>query len=148
MPRTRPIEERFWEKVQKTDGCWLWTASTNSCGYGSLYRGWGDFRIAAHRLSYELHVGPVPDGLCVLHSCDVRRCVNPAHLSLGTPDDNMRDMRVRDRQRYTKLTAGGVLEIRSRAANGETKAALAREFGVAPATIRKVVHRKKWRHVA
>jgi hypothetical protein len=80
--------ERFWKKVNKTDGCWLWTA-TRIGRYGG-FRFEGRSRTA-HRVSWELAFGPIPDGLQVLHHCDTPLCVNPQHLFLGTPLDNARD---------------------------------------------------------
>lgn len=89
----RTLEERFWEKVDKSGECWVWTAKAKSAfGYGMLQRGArGEGLVMAHRLSYELHFGPIPNGLCVLHSCDNPPCVRPDHLHLGTKADNMRE---------------------------------------------------------
>jgi len=89
---TATPEERFWGHVQKTETCWLWVAALNNKGYGkflSLAHGPGTY---AHRFSWMLHYGPIPQGLCVLHKCDVPRCIRPDHLFLGTHKDNMRDM--------------------------------------------------------
>lgn len=98
----KSIEERFWEKVNRTDGCWLWTASTRDKGYGAFsYRKDGrQIQDRAHRFSWVLHNGPIPPGLWVLHNCpdgDNPACVNPAHLWLGTSDDNIRDMNAKGR---------------------------------------------------
>lgn len=89
-----PLAERFWPKVHKRDGCWLWTASTDSNGYGQSFIGRLDGRVRlehAHRVAWRLTFGDIPDGLNVLHRCDVPRCVNPAHLFLGTDRDNIQD---------------------------------------------------------
>lgn len=102
MPRTpHPVgylgtpEQRFWRKVQKGDGCWLWTGHVDAKGYGR-------FQVAprqpvtASRFAYELTHGPIPQGegyhgLCVMHVCDNPQCVRPDHLRLGTQKDNIRD---------------------------------------------------------
>jgi len=88
-----PIE-RFRKKYTASEtGCWLWTASKNASGYGQFMPSVPNpSPMLAHRASWELHNGPVPDGACVLHRCDVRHCVNPAHLFLGTKRDNTQDM--------------------------------------------------------
>ena len=88
------MRERFWSKVNKTEGCWLWTGGKNY-GYGQFWDGRKPQQ--AHRISWGIHCGPIPDGLWVLHRCDVPSCVNPAHLFLGTHTDNMRDAATKGR---------------------------------------------------
>jgi HNH endonuclease len=105
MTTLRPLIERFWEKVDRRgpDDCWLWTAATSRDGYGRVGVGGregGSQR--AHRVSWELHYGRAPGGLCVLHNCpggDNPLCVNPSHLWLGTNDENMADMKRKGRAR-------------------------------------------------
>lgn len=92
--------ERFWEKVEKTDNCWLWKASKRNKGYGAFI--WADkngkiIQGRAHRFSWELHFGEIPIGLCVLHKCDIPACVNPKHLFLGTKADNNNDICLKGR---------------------------------------------------
>jgi hypothetical protein len=82
------IEERFWTKVRKTDTCWVWTAGKNQDGYGRFQV--GRKPTSAHRVAYELSVGPIPDGLQLDHLCRVRDCVNPAHLEPVTQQENIR----------------------------------------------------------
>lgn len=95
-----PIEQRFWAKVRKGDGCWLWTGSTNTRGYGQIGAG-GSTRVPlmAHRVSYELHFGPLPVGAYVLHECDTPACVRPDHLRAGTQSENMNECKARGRLR-------------------------------------------------
>lgn len=92
MPPTRtPIKQRFWPKVAKgdPDECWLWTAAVNPVsGYGLIGEGGRGQMLYAHRVSYELNVGPIPEGMTLDHLCNVRRCVNPAHLDPCTTEEN------------------------------------------------------------
>lgn len=89
----RPLAARFWSFVVQHERCWEWTGARTAYGYGILGRGTReDGLIYAHRVSWELHNGSLPDGLCVLHTCDNPPCTNPNHLWLGTKGDNNRDM--------------------------------------------------------
>lgn len=88
----RPTQERFWEKVEKTDTCWFWRGETNRYGYGVLGFYDENRRVgiaAAHRLAYEWLVGPISEGLTIDHLCRVRNCVNPSHLELVTRAENV-----------------------------------------------------------
>lgn len=121
MSHEPELVKRFWERVNKAgpDECWMWKLKIAGTGYGLL-----SFKrklYAAHRLSYELAYGPIQKGLFVLHSCDVKACVNPAHLHGGTHTDNMREMHQRGRawpgpigvpSPYRKLTDEQVRSIR------------------------------------
>lgn len=154
MPKT--VEERFWQKVDKAapNGCWEWTGSLHSKGYGQMSGSRrGDRPLKCHRVSWELHRGPVPDGLQVLHRCDNRRCVNPDHLFLGTAGDNSRDMvnkgRVSrgERHPFAKLTAADVTELRRLSECGRPDRELAAVFGTSERNVRHVVDRDTWKHV-
>jgi hypothetical protein len=83
------VLSRFWEKVDKTDGCWVWIGAVSNKGYGNFWDGVN--YVHAHRFSWQLHNGIIPNGLFVCHTCDNRKCVRDDHLFLGTNDDNMKD---------------------------------------------------------
>jgi hypothetical protein len=93
-----PLMDRFWTKVDKTGDCWMWTACRDRQGYGQI-----DAQ-RAHRVAYADRHGPIPAGMYVLHSCDNPPCVNPAHLRLGTHEENMREMVERARHSYLRRT--------------------------------------------
>ena len=145
---------RFWSKVDKSkpSGCWLWTAGRSTAGYGKFALSKLDV-VLAHRHSYEIHHGAIPISLHVCHKCDVRRCVNPDHLFLGTHADNMQDMQVKrrgafgERHGMARLTEENVLEIRLRSNQGVSQAALGAVFGVSPATIGMINRRQIWAHI-
>lgn len=95
---------RFLSKIKIIDKCWLWTGATNEHGYGKLSAN-GSWRLA-HRVSWNLSNGEIPDNLQVLHRCDTPACVNPAHLFLGTHADNMRDMKQKGRWKWKARISG------------------------------------------
>ena len=123
---------RFWSKVTKGPDCWIWNGATDWAGYGHCKV--GKKLTGAHRRSWELLVGPVPDGMKVLHKCDVRNCVNPDHLWIGTHSDNMRDMVSKGRHGLQVLDNDVLLSIAEGRASGKTMAAIARELGISLST--------------
>jgi hypothetical protein len=147
-----PIQNRFWPKVQKTDGCWLWLGAKHN-GYGQIGEGGRKGRVLmAHRVSWELHNGPIrPETLCVLHKCDNPSCVRPDHLFLGTQLDNIVDRHTKKRSAgppgedngQAKLSEEDVIEIRRKFIH-LSSVALAREYGVSKTQILRIVKHKSW----
>jgi hypothetical protein len=131
---------RFWAKVRVGDGCWEWQASRNPGGYGQFTWAGVYGSVApqgAHRCSWELTYGAIPEGLHVLHCCDNRRCVNPSHLFLGGNAENAADAASKGRFHVPrpsrhKLTPEQIVEIRRRILSGPrgTATKIAIEFGV------------------
>lgn len=160
MARPRvDLQDRFWQKVDAAgeNECWEWMNNKNEWGYGQIGSGGGNGKmLSAHRVSWEIHNGEIPDGLHVLHKCDNPACVNPAHLFLGTHQDSMDDMATKgrrasvkgERNACAKLTKAQVIEIRRRyAAGGVTHKQLAKEHGVARQTVGDLIAFKYWAHV-
>lgn len=99
-----PLNVKLWKSVRITPGCWEWTDYRLPFGYGRIYDGATRRMLLTHRVSYELHHGPIPDGLIVRHTCDNPPCVNPDHLELGTRVDNMQDCVQRGRNFFSRKT--------------------------------------------
>lgn len=139
--RKRTLEDRFWAKVHKTDGCWIWRGARTPYGYGQLRV--GSETAYAHRIAYSLAHGPLPDGSVVCHHCDNPACVRADHLFIGTHADNCRDKILKGRA-ARKLDPDKVRAIRR--SNGN-RSDLAREYGVDPSMIDHVRDRTAWTHV-
>jgi hypothetical protein len=155
---SKTLAERFWNKVEKhTEGCWRWTGRPMAVGYGYLASRGPDGVMRdgyAHRASWELHYGSIPDGLCVLHRCDNRMCVNPAHLFLGTRADNMADKAAKGRAPHgeghwnNKLTFEDVRVICEAVSSGRTHVSVANDFNVSRQAIGSIVTGRTWKAVA
>lgn len=158
--------DRFWSKVDKRgpDECWPWTA-------GKLHFGHGAFTvkrrpIAAHRMSWMITNGPIPDGMCVLHHCDNPSCCNPSHLFIGTKTDNNKDRDSKNRQaqglrsgRYTKphrnavgvrngrakLSEHHIEEIKELRSGGFTLSAIASNYGLGTSQVWRIVRGQSWK---
>ena len=166
------LKERFWSKVNKTADCWLWTDKPAKTGYGQLQaRKFSNAPLSSHRLSWVIHFGVIPDGLHVLHDCDVRLCVKPGHLFLGTQRDNNADRQrkgrtasgnrngsrtqparnsfVRNRgsglhgesHPQARLTDAEVTAIRNLYAHGAIKRHLAKQFNVSATHVARIVNK-------
>lgn len=162
MRSKQPEREYFEERCspEPNSGCWLWTGPVDKNGYGDITAkhirieapGWkyARKRKKAHRVSWEIHHGPIPHGFKVLHRCDVPGCVNPEHLFLGTPKDNTADMVAKrrhyhgDRCASSRLTEEQVLAIRG---SSETQRELAKRYGVHFGTINDIVRHRTWKHL-
>jgi len=145
-PKPRPLADRFWEKVDKRGpgDCWDWMGCKNSGGYGQICNGKkNEGMVYAHRVSWEIHNGPIPEGQCVLHRYDNRSCVNPAHLFLGTNADNTHDMMKKDRANF-KNTKNNVHRIRRLIKSGWPQKKIARLLGVDQTTISQINTGKTW----
>ena len=162
--RANDVARKLAERCFDVDGCWVFGADG---GYRTISTPTGTRK--AHRVSYEIFCGPVPDGLNVCHHCDRPACVNPSHLFVGTNSDNVRDMlrkgrgksQIDSRQSHFKagraprgeeasgaiLTEPLVKEILLSAANGELTIAIARRHGVNRTTVQRLLRGETWRHL-
>lgn len=160
-PKPKPPEERFWKHVTPggADECWEWQGATQG-GYGNLLVTHKPKQrtVKAHRLSWEIHNGPIPEGKNVLHRCDNPPCVNPAHLYVGTPADNARDRAERKRGRehrpenrgakaprakLTRAQAEAIMEALSEVPR-RSQASIGAEFGVTQQTVSRIMHGVTW----
>jgi endogenous inhibitor of DNA gyrase (YacG/DUF329 family) len=143
----RDLSERFWEKVEKTESCWLWTGGLLKTGYGSVRVGGKALR--AHRVAYELLVGKIPDGMLLRHSCDNPKCVNPSHLIPGTKRQNTEDALERGQHVCgedhfrSKLDNRSVTTIRAALAAGVSGKFLAEQFRVSRSLISEIKNGNK-----
>lgn len=165
MTMQSDIEARFWAKVQRgsPDTCWEWQGSRNHRGYGSITIAGKAAR--AHRVAWQFDNGAIPVGMMICHRCDNPPCCNPAHLFLGTPQDNVLDMVAKGRHvrgprdesatnwargtrnAASKLTDEAVVEIRQRYDAGEVGKRIAERFGISPSLVTLVGRRRAWLHV-
>lgn len=162
------LVQRFWANVIVSDGCWAWASSKSRDGYGKISVNIeGRCKsLRAHRVSWEIHNGPIPEGLLVCHHCDNPECTNPDHLFLGTVKDNSEDMVAKGRSvrgskrapdttprgeknSHAILTEDDVRYIRQLYHSDATQTTirLAAQFGVQTACISKIVLRHSWKHV-
>jgi hypothetical protein len=146
------VTRRRLERNSKRVGeCIEYTGTLETAGYGVIQI--SRKRTKAHRVSFELHNGPIPEGMMVRHKCDNPPCINPAHLTLGGQQENMSDMVERgrslpgERQPNAKLTDAQALEIIARLQDGEGQRALSREFGVSHTTVNEIALNKRWTHL-
>lgn len=151
------LTERFLHHIVVDDkGCWIWNSEQTTNGYGriTIYENKKRKRIRAHRLSYELFKGKITDDMVVCHSCDVKLCVNPEHLWLGTHQDNMEDayrkgiIKRGSEANKAKLTEDNVRKIKELyASNNYTYKQLGEMYNVNFNTIRFIIIGRTWRHV-
>lgn len=151
-----PIVDRFWNKVQinEPDECWEWKGSKVKDGYGSFRIDIDSIHVVgAHRVSWFLCKGIIPDGLCVCHHCDNPGCVNPDHLFLGTRQDNENDKISKNRHARgegipsSKLTTSQVISIRDKYNQGVRQIDLANQYNVSTANISLIVNNNGWKDV-
>lgn len=147
-------------KIKRTEqGCWEWSGDRHPAGYGYITRKGNGIRrrTVAHRVSWEMFVGPIPAGLLVCHHCDNPPCVNPEHLFIGTNADNRRDSVNKgrhghgacrgDAHPFAKLDENKVREIRALRAAGVVGSRLAERFGVSVGLIHNITARRVWKHI-
>lgn len=149
------VKKRFNEKwsVNRATGCWEWMASCAGKGYGQMKIPGTRRQDYAHRISYRIHVGEIPKGKSVLHRCDNPKCVNPAHLFLGTAKDNAQDMKKKGRHLPGEANSGAILSekdvraIRALIATGIAQHQIAAMFGIAQITVSRIKRNLRWAHV-
>jgi hypothetical protein len=152
----QPIENRFWSKVHKTEGCWIWLAFKNRDGYGRFGISTGERKYVclAHRFAWIITIGPIPKGMNVLHRCDNPACCHPDHLFLGTQQDNVADQMAKGRKPKGEecfnatMSDEKVRHIKEALKDTTvTKASIARRFDVHYFTLTQIAYGKSWAHI-
>ncbi len=136
-------------------GCWLWTGGQDGHGYGLITIRPEFVAARTHRLSYLAFNGEIPEGIHVLHTCDMPLCINPEHLFLGTHKENMEDMRKKNRAArmkgeknfHAKLTEAKVLKMREEWKSGRHYKEIASEYGIKPTNVHRILSGKSWSHI-
>ena len=148
----KTLEERFFSKVNKIEnGCWEWTAYIHKSGCGRLKI--NNTTVDSYRFSYELHFGIIENDLCVCHSCDNRKCVNPEHLFLGTRKENNQDRTYKGRsckgskRKNAKLTEENIIEIKDLLSKGFQQKEIAEKYNISKPIISDIKTGKRWKHV-
>jgi len=145
---------RYWAKIDKKgeDDCWIWTAATAGKGYGYIKLKQSSKHVYAHRASYMIHKGAIPEGALVLHSCDNPRCCNPKHLSIGSYGDNSQDMKSKGRHLYgernaeAKMTESQILAIRI-LLRDTSQHKIAKMFGISQGQVSRIKRGVRWAHL-
>lgn len=145
-----PLERLLRNSIpEPNSGCWLWLGGLNRQGYGQINMP-GNKQQRAHRLSYKIHKGEIPKGLDVRHTCDIRCCINPDHLIVGTKQQNAQDAIERNRyvrgekRKDSKLTNSQAAAIK---ADTRSQRIIAAEYGIDPAIVCNIRRGKTWKHV-
>ena len=153
MPKRRPMEDRFFDKVIKKPGCWAWGGHINEHGYGRMLSSEPRTLILAHRASWVIHCGPIPSGLLVLHRCDNPGCTKPSHLYIGTQSDNMRDRALRtwrpigEKHPRTHLKDSDIAKIRKLHREGNPPKDIATVFCITRTAVYDITQRRCWSHI-
>lgn len=146
-----PVEPRFWERVAKSSGCWVWTSTLDTGGYGQLSVN-GTLTLV-HRISWEMHYGPIPEGVLVLHKCDNPPCVRPDHLFLGDDYANIQDRNSKGRQTrgenhpHAKLTDADVIRMRKLQLKGYSMVKLSTIFKMSYGQVYMICKGRLWKHL-
>lgn len=141
-------KKRFYSLFDKSEGCWIWKGKLNTGGYGKY-----GYNTNAHRKMYEYEFGPIPKGMQVCHTCDVRKCVNPDHLFLGTITDNQKDKVKKNRQAKGSqiansiLTEEIVLEVRKMRLAGNMYKKISEKFKISWDLVKRICQNTQWKHV-
>lgn len=146
----KTLQERFEDKYYKEpdDGCWLWEGCVLNSGYGQIRV--GRKMKSAHRVSYELYVGPIPEAMHMCHSCDVKSCVRPSHLFPGTDQENTDDMMAKGR--VAKGSDAGAAKLTEDEALGifhdkRLFRVIAADYGIHPTTVGFLKNKRTWKHI-